>query len=178
MCGRRRSICGDRGEPGIVPSKLEELYKLMPSDKVNKKTREEWRTLGFFYDVDHEAKVWTLIGSRAGLLCFRDVLRAYVADPRNTLESEHEHYGPYMYLKVMTWQEAGFDKDAIRGPLGDLARLAELVEAKLADAQPGSTVRIHEEFAADSPYALVLQVHEDSFDPATADPLLPNEEAG
>ena len=43
----------------------------MPSDAVNEKTREEWRALGFFYDVDHEAKVWTLVGSRAGLLSTR-----------------------------------------------------------------------------------------------------------
>ena len=149
----------------------------MPSDAVNEKTREEWRALGFFYDVDDEAKVWTLVGSRAGLLCFRDALRAYVADPRNALESEHEHYGPYMYLKVMTWPEAGFDNNAIRGPLADLARLAALVEGNLAAAQPGSTVRIHDEFAADSPYTLVLEVREDSFDPATSDPLLPNEDA-
>jgi hypothetical protein len=144
----------------------------MPSDEVNKKTREEWRALGFFYDRDDDAKVWTLIGSRAGLLSFRDALLEYVVDPRNALESEHEHYGPYMYLKVMTWQEAGFDKNAIRGPLADLARLAAMVEAKLAIAQPGSAVRIHEEFAADSPYALLLEIREDSFDPAAADPLL------
>jgi hypothetical protein len=78
----------------------------MPSNVVNEKTRGEWRALGFFYEVNHEAKVWTLVGSRAGLLCFSDALRAYVADPRNALESEHEHYGPYMYLKVMTWPEA------------------------------------------------------------------------
>jgi hypothetical protein len=149
----------------------------MPSDAVNEKTREEWRALGFFYAVDHEAKVWTLVGSRAGLLCFRDTLRAYVADPRNALESEHEHYGPYMYLKVMTWPEAGFDNNAIRGPLADLARLAALVEGNLAASRPGSTVRIQDEFAADSPYTLVLEVREDSFDPAKADPLLPNEDA-
>jgi hypothetical protein len=146
----------------------------MPSDAVNTKTREEWRSLGFFYDVDEEAKVWTLVGSRAGLLRFRDVLHAYVADPRSASESEHEHYGPYMYLKVMTWQEAGIDKNAIRGTLADITRLAGLVEAKLITAKPGSAVRIQDEFAADSPYALVLEVREDSFDPPTADPLLPN----
>ncbi|HUE54049.1 MAG TPA: hypothetical protein VMO80_17030 [Terriglobales bacterium] len=146
----------------------------MRSDEVNKKTREEWRALGFFYDRDDDAKLWALIGSRAGLLRFRDALREYVADPRNALESEHEHYGPYMYLKVMTWQEAGFDNNAIRGSLADLARLAALVETRLATAQPGSAVRIHHEFAADSPYALVLEVREDSFDPAAADPLLPS----
>jgi hypothetical protein len=99
-----------------------------------------------------------------------------VADPRNALESEHEHYGPYMYLKVMTWPEAGFDHNAIRGSLTDIARLAELVESKLASAQPGSAVRIHHEFAPDSPNALVLDVREDGFDPATADLLLPKED--
>jgi len=29
----------------------------MPSNEVNKKTREEWRELGFFYDVDDDARV-------------------------------------------------------------------------------------------------------------------------
>lgn len=147
----------------------------MPSDKVNKATREEWRALGFFYDLDEKAKVWRLIGSRAGLLCFRDALLAYVADPRNALSSEHEHYGPYAYLKVMTWQDAGFDNHGIRGPLADLARLAALVETELSTAQAGSVVRIQEEFVADSPYAMVLEVREDGFDPAAADPLLPKE---
>ncbi len=149
----------------------------MPSDKVNQITREEWRALGFFYDADDDAKVWRFIGSRAGLLSFRNILCAYVADPRNALQSEHQHYGPYMYLKVMTWQVAGFDKDTIRGPLADLARLAKLVEGMLATAKPGSVVRIKEEFSANSPCALVLDVREDGFDPATADPLLPNEGA-
>lgn len=149
----------------------------MPRDEVNKKTREEWRDLGFFYDRDDDAKVWKFIGSRKGLLSFPDNLRAYVADPRNALESEHEHYGPYMYLKVMTWPVAELGNDAIRGSLTDLARLATLVEAKLASSQPGSAVRIHDEFDADSPYTLVLEVREDGFDPATADLLLPDEEA-
>jgi len=145
----------------------------MPSNQVNTRTREEWRSLGFFYDVDEHAQVWKFIGSRAGLLRFRDALSAYVADPRKASESEHEHYGPYMYLKIMTWRDTGIDKNAIRGPLPDLARLAAVVEARLATAKPGSVLRIQDEFAADSPYALVLEVREDSFDPATADPLLP-----
>ena len=120
-----------------------------PSDATNKATKGEWRELAFFYDRDDQTRVWKLTGSRAGLLRFRDVLLSYIADPRNALKSEHEHYGPYAYLEVMTWPEAGFDDHAIRGPLTDLARLAQLIEAKLATARPGSSVRIHEEFAAD-----------------------------
>jgi hypothetical protein len=148
----------------------------MPSDLVNKQTRDEWRALGFFYDRDDEAKVWKLIGSRAGLTCFRNALLAYADNPRKANESEHEQYGPYMYLKIMTWKAAGFDNSAIRGPLADLARLAELIGSKLASAHPRSEFRIQDEFIANRPYALVLEVREDGFDPATADRLLPNED--
>ena len=144
----------------------------MPSDAVNEQTRQEWRELGFFYDRDDHAKVWTLTSSRTGLLRFRGALLHYLSDPRNALQSEHEHYGPYMYLQVMTWPEAGFDDDAIRGTLTDLARLAQLIEAKLATARPGSPVLIRDEFAAASPYGLVLDLREDGFDPAAADHLL------
>ena len=81
----------------------------MPSDATNQSTRREWRELGFFYDRDDQAKVWQLTGSRAGLLRFRDVLRSYAADPGNDLKSEHQHYGPYGYLEVMTWPEASWN---------------------------------------------------------------------
>jgi hypothetical protein len=145
----------------------------MPSDATNEMTKQEWRELGFFYDCDDQKKVWTLTGSRTGLLRFRDALLSYVADPRKAQKSEHEHYGPYMYLVVMTWPEAGIDGHAIFGSLADLARLAKLVEAKLVITQPGSSFVIRAEFAADSAYALAFDLREEGFDPATADTLLP-----
>jgi|SRR5215813_1380515 len=144
----------------------------MPSDATNNATRSEWRNLGFFYERDDDNRVWRLTGSRAGLLRFRDALLSYVTDPRNASDSEHEHYGPYLYLEVMTSSNAGFDDHAIRGSVSDLRRLSDLIDAKLATANPGCTVRIQEEFARDTPYALVLDVREDGFDPASADPLL------
>ncbi len=149
----------------------------MSSDATNRATRQEWRELGFFYDRDDEAKIWKLTGSRAGLLRFRDALLSYVADPRNVLKSEHEHYGPYAYLEIMTWPEAGFDEHAIRGSLADLARLAKLIERKVSAASPGSSVLIQEEFAVGSPYALVLDIRPDGFDPAVADTALSSEDA-
>lgn len=136
----------------------------------------EWRELGFFYDRDDEARTWKLTGSRAGLLRFRDVLLSYVANPGNASKSEHEHYGPYSYLIIMTWPEAGFDSYSIRGPLEELSRLAELIEAKLATARPGLSIQIREEFAGNSPYSLVLELRQDGSDPATADTLLPAED--
>jgi hypothetical protein len=75
----------------------------------------------------------------------------------------------------MTSPNPGFDRHAIHGRVADLARLSALIGAKLATARPGSTVRIREEFAPDSPYALVLDLRDDGFDPAAADTLLAGE---
>ena len=143
----------------------------MPRDTTNQAAQREWRELGFFYDRNDETKVWRLVGSLSGLLRFRDVLLEYTGDPSNDYKSEHEHYDPY-YLEIMTWPEPGFDDHAIHGSLGDLKRLAAIVENRLALAQAGDSVCIRD---ANSSYALILEIREDDFDPAQADPVLPKE---
>jgi hypothetical protein len=80
-------------------------------------------------------------------LTFKDALLSYISDPRNAVNAEHEHYGPYMYLEVMTWPDHGFDHHAIRGPLPELTRLAGLIETKLAYAPPGSSIKTQPEGA-------------------------------
>jgi hypothetical protein len=131
--------------------------------------KQQWRKLGFFCELDVQKKTWTLTGSRAGLLYFPDLLLGYVNDPAKAANGEKDHYGPYGSLEIMTWADAGFDGHAIRGSLMDLGHLAELVEAKLASAQPGEPIRIREEYAPNSPYSLLLDVRADGFDPASAD---------
>jgi hypothetical protein len=140
-------------------------------------TRSEWRELGFYYHRDDSANEWQIVGSLEGLSRFAGLLRSYVADPRNAQESEHEHYGPYMYLEVMTWNEPGIDEHSIHGTVAQLARLASLVEEKISMIQPGGRMRIREEYAPSSTYALVLERRDDAFDPATPDGNL-NDEAG
>ena len=132
--------------------------------------RQGWRQLGFFCELDHEKKTWTLTASRAGLMYFPDLLLGYVADPQNASDGHQQHYGPYGSLQIMTWPEAGFDGRVIRGSLVALTHLAELIEAKLATAEPGTPIRIGDEFAPDSRYTLVLDVRVDKFDPASPDP--------
>ena len=150
---RRGKLSQEQPQPGMTDEQI----------------KQQWRKLGFFCELDVQKKLWTLTGSRAGLLYFPDLLLGYVADPQNASDGEHQHYGPYGSLEVMTWPDAGFDGHAIRGSLTGLARLAELIEAKLATAEPGSPILIREEFAADSPYSLMLDVRADGFDPASAD---------
>jgi hypothetical protein len=75
----------------------------------------------------------------------------------------------------MTWPEPRFDDHAIHGSLADLKRLAAIVENCLAVAQAGDSVLIQNEFAANTPFALILEVREDEFNPAEADPMLPKD---
>ena len=142
--------------------------------RLKERTRAEWRELGFFYDLDDSSKEWLLLGSRAGLLGFSELLRRYATNPRREGKSEHDHYGPYMYLKVMTWPTAGMDADSIHGTLGDLERLASLVDEKVGALAPGQRAHIRDEFAT-SEYALVIELRDDSFDPASADGNLTSE---
>jgi len=144
----------------------------MPSEAVNDATRKAWRDLGFFYDRDDETKEWKLVGSRSGLLRFRTLLLLYVTNPRSAENSEHDHYGPYMYLKVMTASQPGIDRGAIHGSVQDLRRLADLIETKLKNTGAGSVLRIQEEFAVNYEYSLLLDVRDEDFDPASADPEL------
>lgn len=139
------------------------------SEMTEEQIKQKWRELGFFCELDDQKKTWTLTGSRAGLLYFPDLLLGYVADPGNAIDGTHKHYGPYGSLEVVTWPQAGFDSQAIRGSLTALTQLAELIEVKLASAEPGSPILIREEFAADSRYSLLLDVRADGFDPASAD---------
>ena len=131
--------------------------------------RDAWRGLGFHYDRDDAAKQWNFIGSGTGLFRFVSVLREYVADARNRKIGEHEHYGPYMYLKIVTRDKAGMDGGSIHGSLEDLARLADLVENAANRLKPGEAATIREEYAADAEYSMILELREDGFDPSSKD---------
>ena len=131
--------------------------------------KQSWRKLGFFCEVDTDKRVWTLTGSRAGLLYFPDLLLGYVNDPANATDGSKQNYDPYGSLEIMTYPDAGFDGHAIRGSLAALTHLAEMVEQRLAIAEAGEQIKIREDYAAGSPFALVLDVRADGFDPAAAD---------
>ncbi|HEY0528473.1 MAG TPA: hypothetical protein VGD02_06565 [Gemmatimonadaceae bacterium] len=156
----------------LIVGGLVMLDRLRPQKDLPEFTEEQikqkWRELGFFCEVDHVEKTWTLAGSRAGLLFFPDLLLGYSSDPANAAPGAKKKYGPYGTLEVMTWLEPGFG-NSIHGSTKALAYLAEIVEAKLASAQPGEEVRIRSEFAPNSPYTLLLDIRPDGFDPASAD---------
>jgi hypothetical protein len=138
-------------------------------DLSNEDIKKGWRELGFFCELDNQNRVWTLTGSRAGLLHFPDLLRGFIIDPANVSDGAQQHYGPYGSLEIMTYADAGLTGNAIRGSLTDLDRLASIVETHLVVAEPGAQIRIREEYAPESRYALVLDVRADGFDPSSTD---------
>jgi hypothetical protein len=145
------------------------MGKEMPSTKINEMTQREWRELGFFYDRDDDAKEWRLIGSKIGLRQFAQAMQKYAAKPGNELVSEHEHFGPYSYLEVGTWTISEITDHWIAGSLVEIQRLALTVISRLDAASEGDCIYLRAEFAPHSPYDLVLEVRDDSYDPAQDD---------
>ncbi len=145
----------------------------MTKADINAIIRDDWRALEFYYTRDDAAREWRLVGSRDGLRNFSRILTRYADNPRNDLKSEHDHFGPYMYLKIMTWPDAGIGENAIHGTLADLRRLAAIVDDSIAAMQVGETARIQSQFVPDAEYAIILDAREDETDPSAFDPELP-----
>ncbi len=143
-----------------------------PSEATNQATREEWRELGFFYETRDEPACWRLVGSQSGLANLVKLLDQYVRDPRNETISEHQHYGPYMYLKVETAESPEIDRSSIRGSLSDLASLRDLIAKGLRGLRPGQTLIVGEEYSPAVTFPLHLELREAGFDPSSVDPAL------
>ena len=140
----------------------------MPSREIDLETIEEWRELGFYYDVDRPQQRWILRGDRAGLLGFASRLRAYARNPKNALLSEHEHFGPYFYLTIITAEAAAISGDGWHGTLADFGRLAVMIEGNLQFSTQ-TEFRIGDEFAMGCGWTILFFVEQDGFDPSSAD---------
>jgi len=131
--------------------------------------REQWRELGFFYDSKDEDRLWYLAGSRQGLLKFHAILIEYASSAGYTELSEHEHYGPYLYLEIMTSQQPGIDAHSIRGRKEDIKRLADIFMSRLQATSVGDHFVIGKDYAEDSDYSILVEIKEADFDPAVLD---------
>ena len=139
-----------------------------PSKTTNEATRQEWRDLGFFYDVIEDRREWLIRGDRNGLLRFADLLSDYSANSRNASLSEHDHYGPYSYLKIVTWSSADINRHDIRGTIEDLKNLGQVVREAMKCTVSNEFV-VREAFAPGALYSIRFMLEPDGFDPSSAD---------
>ncbi len=143
----------------------------MPSERLNERTRREWRELGFFYDRDDDVKAWRIVGSSVGLLRFSQALARYAADPKNQALSEHQHFGPYLYLEVGTWDEPEITSHWVAGSPAALLALSQAVAEAVPRLSLNESVSLRPVYSPRSPYDLVIERRVDGFDPAREDPL-------
>ena len=101
------------------------------NDLANKKLREKWKSLGFYFTFDENKKQWSFYGSKAQLKVVYALLCQYYKDPSNAKLGEHKHFGPYMILKIATWNKALINNEGIYGTLEDLKRLSNLLLQKI-----------------------------------------------
>ena len=142
----------------------------MASDAPKEATLRAWRELGFFCGRDDAAKEWRIVGSVKGLRKFAAEIRSYASNPANDRLSEYTHFGPAMNLELGTSHQPEITEQWIGGPLMDLLRLATFMERSVQDNVVGKCLALRANFSPMAPYELILDVRDDAFDPASADP--------
>ena len=135
---------------------------------------DEWRNLGFYYDRDDRIDVnqWRFYGSKKGLQNFVNLIEKYTTNPQNDTLSEHDHFGPYSYLKIMTWDKPVITEDYIGGTFQDLKNLKQIIKDKLSHSQPGQTFNIDKDYGIENTITAKFFVMSDDFDPYTMDELI------
>lgn len=142
----------------------------MPSEAANEVTRRAWRELGFFCGRDAAAKEWRIVGSVKGVRKFAAEIRSYASNPVNDRLSEYTQFGPAMNLEVGTSHQTEITEQWIGGPLVDLLRLATLIERSAQANVVGKRIALRANFSPMAPYDLILDIRDEVFDPASADP--------
>ncbi len=142
----------------------------MPSEATKEATRRAWRKLGFFCGRNDAPKEWRIVGSVKGLSKFAAEVRKYASNPAHDRLSEYTHFGPAMNLEVGTSHQTEITEQWIGGPLVDLLRLATLIEQSAQHNVVGKCIALRSNFSPMAPYELILDVRDDAFDPASADP--------
>ena len=142
----------------------------MASDAANEATRQAWRELGFFCGRDAAAKEWRIVGSVKGLRMFAAEIRKYASNQAHDRLSEYTQFGPAMNLEIGTSHQTEITEEWIGGPLVDLLRLATLIERSAQANVVGKRIALRANFSPMAPYEIILDVRDDAFDPALADP--------
>ncbi len=133
--------------------------------------KDEWRNLGFYYDLkkDIDNNDWRFFGSKQGLFKFVKILDYYISEARNNFISEHAHYGPYNYLKIMTWNSPVITENYIAGTIYNLKDLTTIVTNALHKTKIGQTFKIDSEYGTNNTAILNFFVMADDFDPVSMD---------
>jgi hypothetical protein len=142
----------------------------MATEAAKENARRAWRELGFYCGKDKAAKEWRIVGSVTGLKKFASEIRKYASNPLHNRLSEYMHLGPAMNLEICTSHQAEITDQWIGAPVMEFMRLAALIDRSVQSNMIGKRIELRANFSPMAPYQLILDVREDAFDPASADP--------
>ena len=135
---------------------------------------EQWRDLGCYcyFASGTDQCEWRFYGSRDGYSRFLSHIDSYITNPGNDVISEHEHFGPYMDLKIMTADKPCISEDYIAGTIENLTAFRNLIEERLTSVNTGGSFCINSEYGIDNTAGALFFVMDDGFDPASMDNFL------
>lgn len=133
------------------------------------KFKDEWRELGFYYDNGDDNKKWKFFGSKKGLQNFITLLDEYLINPDFAGLSEEYAFGPYTYLKIMTWDKPTITGNYFAGTLEDLENMKNIIADKLSKSEVGQSFSIEQDYGVDNTATATFFIMPDSFDPVSMD---------
>ena len=138
---------------------------------IDQRIKDEWRELGFYYDIEESdyKNDWKFYGSKPGLQNFIKLIEDYTNKLDNDFLSEHDHYGPYRYLKIMTWNKAIITENYIAGTIKDLKNLKNIITDNLEKTQVGESFTIDKVYGEDNTATAAFFIMENNFDPVSMD---------
>lgn len=169
LCATGKGSVG--GDPGYQWERLSgDRNHAMVSGAVKEVTRRAWRELGFYCGKDTTAKEWRIVGSVKGLKKFATEIRRYASNPAHDRLSEYMHLGPAMNLEICTSHQTEITDQWIGAPVMEFHHLAALVDRSVQANMVGKRIALRANFSPMASYELILDVRDDAFDPASADP--------
>ncbi len=136
---------------------------------IEQKIKDEWRSLGFYYDNGNDNKEWRFFGNKKGLQNFVFLLNDYVKNSKYTELSQETSFGPYSYLKIVTWNKQTITPDYFAGTIEDLTKLKNILADKILSTDIGQTFTIDKEYGIDNQATTIFYVMDDNFDPVSMD---------
>jgi hypothetical protein len=138
-----------------------------PKIDIDEMLRKEWCDLGFYYETDHEKNEWLFAGSKKGLLNFIKCIDEHLKFQKSL--SDDSHFGPYSYLKLMTYDKPYIDLKLIAGRKEDFENLKKIYRTKVEVTGVGKEFIVNEDYSQDNSAILRVKIMKTDFDPVSID---------
>lgn len=138
---------------------------------IDQRIKDEWRELGFYYDNGGtiENQEWRFFGSKKGLENFSVILDDYLSNPNHIGLSQETAYGPYTYLKIMTWDKPTITEEYFAGTHEDIKKLRNVIADKLLKTEVGQSFNIENDYGVDNTVTATFYIMPANFDPVSMD---------